>query len=154
MELKEVVGEVTRETILHSQPPPALLLFFLTTVLSHWDFSHGEIWVASPGESHLPQKCTTQPTVHTVLFVCVCFHNPWNSDMDSRIFKVHTGVNACNCTWECADTLRQLAQKVDSRRKIPCSTRELNLCQRSAGLPPYQLNYIPTPSYIPTPRWN
>ena len=29
--------------------------------------------------------------------VCLCCHNPPNSDMDYRTFSVHTGVNACDC---------------------------------------------------------
>ena len=49
-----------------------LLLF--TTVMSLWDFSHGEIWVAFPGESQLRQSRATQPTVHTGCFSVSIIH--------------------------------------------------------------------------------
>ena len=65
--------------------------------------------------------------------------------MDYGIFNVCTDVNACNCTWGCMDTVRESALKVDSGRKIPCRTGELNLHQQPAGLMLYQLSYIPTP---------
>ena len=39
-------------------------------------------------------------------WVCLCCHNPPNSDMDYRIFIVRTHVNACDCTWGCPDTER------------------------------------------------
>ena len=66
--------------------------------------------------------------------------------MDYKIFNVCTNVNACNCTWWCADTVRESALKVDSGRKIPCRTEESNLRQRCAGPTFYQLSYIPTRS--------
>ena len=47
--------------------------------------------------------------------------------MDHRIFNVHTGVNPCDCTRGCTDTVRESAPKVDSGRKIPCLTGESNL---------------------------
>ena len=53
--------------------------------------------------------------------------NPPNSDMDYRIFNMHTDVNACDRTPGCRDTKRECALKVDSGRKVPCHTRELNL---------------------------
>ena len=43
-----------------------------------------------------------------------CFHNPSNSDMDYRIFNLRTNVNACDCTRQCTDTVRESALKVDS----------------------------------------
>ena len=64
--------------------------------------------------------------------------------MDDGIFNVRTDVNACDCTWECADTVRESALKVDSGRKIPCRTGESNLRQQRAGSTLYQLSYIPT----------
>ena len=45
----------------------------------------------------------------------------------------------------CTDTVRESALKVDSGRKIPCRTEELNLPQRRAGSTLYQLSYIPAP---------
>ena len=64
--------------------------------------------------------------------------------MDYRIFNVRTHGNACNCTRGCMDAVRESALKVDSGRKLPCSTGESNLCQRLAGPTHYQLNYILT----------
>ena len=72
--------------------------------------------------------------------------------MDYGIFNMCTDVNACNCARECTDTIRESALKVDSGRKIPCRTEELNLCQRCAGPVLDQLSYIPTPFQFPIPR--
>ena len=77
-----------------------------------------------------------------------CFHNPLNSDSDCRIFDVCTDVNACDWTRGCTGTLRESAQKVDSGRKIPCCTGELNLRQQCGGQMLYQLNYTPPVSYV------
>ena len=41
--------------------------------------------------------------------------------MDYRIPKVRTDVNACDYTWECTDTVRESAPKIDFGRKIPCA---------------------------------
>ena len=38
-------------------------LFYLRTVLSHWDFFHGKIGLLFPGESQLRQSRATQPKV-------------------------------------------------------------------------------------------
>ena len=35
---------------------------------------------------------------------------------DYRIFNMGTDVNACDCTWECTDTVREFTLKVDSGR--------------------------------------
>ena len=56
--------------------------------------------------------------------------------------------HASNCTWGCTDTLEESTLKADSRKKIPCHTKESNLRRQHAGLMLYQLSYIPTP--IPT----
>ena len=40
----------------------------------------------------------------------------------------------------CMDSAREFAMKVDSARKIPCRTGELNLSQQCGGL-----SFIPTP---------
>ena len=45
---------------------------------------------------------------------------------------MRTDVNACDHTWECMDTVRESALKVDSTRKIPCCIRESNLRQQRA----------------------
>ena len=59
------------------------------------------------------------------------------------IFNVQTGVNACDCTRGCTNTVRQSVLKVDSGRKIPCLTGESNLRQRRDGPMLYQLSHIP-----------
>ena len=65
--------------------------------------------------------------------------------MDYGIFNVRTDVNACDCTQECADTVRESALKVDSgRKKNPCRTGESNLRRQRADPTLYQLSYIPT----------
>ena len=120
--------------------------FFLTTVLSQWNFPHGKkIQVALPGESQLPQSHATQTTLAAVHAMCLCFHNPLDSDKDYGIFNMCTDVNACYCTQAQMGTLRECALKVDFGRKIPCCTRESNLCRRHAGPMLYQLSYIPPP---------
>ena len=42
------------------------------------------------------------------------------------IFKVYTGVDACDCTRGCADTAGESALTVDCGRKIPCCTGDSN----------------------------
>ena len=66
-------------------------------------------------------------------WICLFCHNPQNSDMDYRIFIMHTDVNACDCTWGCRNTARESALKVDSEKKIPCCIRESNLRQGHDG---------------------
>ena len=58
---------------------------------------------------------------------------------------MRTGVNACDCTRWCTDTVRESALKVDAGRKILCRTGKSNLRQRHAGPTLYQLSYIPIP---------
>ena len=48
------------------------------------------------------------------------------------------------------DTVRESALKVDSGRKIPCSTGESNLHWQHASPMLYQLSYIPTQHWIVT----
>ena len=52
--------------------------------------------------------------------------------------------NVCDCTWGCADTIRQSALKVDSGRNIPRCSGESNLCQQCASLMLDHLSYIPS----------
>ena len=80
-------------------------------------------------------------------WVCLCWHNPPNSDMDYRIFIVRTDVNAWNCTQGCTDTEGESALKVDSGKKIPCRTGESNLRQ------PTELHPIPYNNYLPVSLW-
>ena len=66
--------------------------------------------------------------------------------MDYRTFSVRTDVIARNCTQGYTRTVREPTLKVDSGRKIPGRTGELNLQQWYASLMLYQLSYILTPS--------
>ena len=55
-----------------------------------------------------------------------------------------TDINACDCTWECTDTIRESAVKVEFRRKIPLRTGQSNLRKRRDCPTLYRVNYIPT----------
>ena len=118
-----------------------LLLLLLIAVLSQWDFSHGKFWLLSPGKA-ICDSHATQPMVHAwCLSVSIIYRTlAWT-------FNMCTDVNTCDCTWGYMDTVRETALKVDSGRKMPPCTRELNLCQWCASPMLYQLNYIPTPSF-------
>ena len=96
------------------------------------------------GESQLQQRCTTQSTVHAG---CFSLHNPPNSDKTTGALTcaqilmhaiAHGGVQT---------HVRECALKVDSGRKTPCCTGELNLRQWCASLMLYQLSYIPILSW-------
>ena len=60
----------------------------LTTVLFHWDFSHGKFGVAFPGESQLWQSCANQPIaqagylsvsiIHQIVCACDLFACAYN----------------------------------------------------------------------------
>ena len=54
-----------------------------------------EIGVAFPGESQLQQS--SYPT-YCACWVFLVFPKSTKSDMDYRIFKMHTDVNVCDCT--------------------------------------------------------
>ena len=58
-----------------------------------------------------------------------------------------TGVNACDFTRGCTDTVLESALKADSGRKIPCRTRQSNLHRQRAGQMLYQRNYIPSSAH-------
>ena len=74
--------------------------------------------VAFPGKASCDRDAL--PNLGCMLGVLVFPHNPPNSDMDYGIFNVRTDVNACDCTRECTDTVRESALKVDPGRKILC----------------------------------
>ena len=118
-------------------------LFFFTfySCIVPMGFLPWEILVAFPGKASC--DWVTLPNPQCMLGVLL-FPNPLNSDMDYGIFNVHTDVNACDCTWGCTDTVRVSALKVDSRRKIPCHTRESNLSGWHASLMLYLLSNILT----------
>ena len=78
---------------------------FLKQLLSHSDFSYGKFGLLSLGkESQLRQSCATEPVVHAGCFSVSIIHQTLN--IDNRIFKVRTDVDACDCAWECTDTKR------------------------------------------------
>ena len=85
-----------------------------------------KIWVAFPRESQLQQSHATQPLVYAGCYSITSKAS--NSDVDYKLFHMHTDVNACDGT----RGIRESALKVDSGRKIPCRTRESNLCQQRA----------------------
>ena len=85
-----------------------------------------------PGESQLRQSRATQPTVHAGCF---------------RVSIIHRTLTWTTGSLTCAQMLmhaiahggvrthvRESALKVDSPRKIPCRTGELNLRQQRDGL--------------------
>ena len=52
--------------------------------------------------------------------------------------------NVCDCTWGCADTIRDSERQLWEKKNFPCYTRELNLPQRHASKMLHQLSYVPT----------
>ena len=118
--------------------------FYFNNFIVPMGFLPWGIRAVFPREGQLRQSHATQPAVHAG-----CFHNPPNSYMDYRIFNMCIDVNACDYTRGCMDTVRESMLKVDSGRKIPCRTRELNLHWQCAGLMLYHLSYIS----IPTNNW-
>ena len=113
------------------------------TLLSHWDSSYGTFGLLSPWKANYDR--VTLPKLRCMLGVSL-FHNSPKSDMDYRIFNVHTDVNTCDCTRGCTNTVTEFALKVDSRTQIPCRTGKSNLRQRRAGPTLYQLSYTPIKS--------
>ena len=65
-----------------------------------------------------PAATESRYPTYGLCWVLQCFHNPLKSDKDYRIFKEHTDVNACDCTWGCMDHTGEFALKVDSGKKI------------------------------------
>ena len=118
------------DSLLASNQTVSLLVLLSTTVLSKRDFSRGKF-----GLFPLEKPSATESSYPTygVCWVFKCFHNLPNSDMDYRIFHLHTDVNACDCIQGCTDTVRESALKVDSRKKIPCRIGESNLRRLHAG---------------------
>ena len=102
---------------------------------------------AFPEESQLRQSRATQNYgACWVFLVFFIIHR-----MDCGIFIVRRDVNACDCTRECTDTVRESALKVDSERKIPCRNGESNLPRRRASPMLYQLSYFSSRTHTPSP---
>ena len=105
------------------QEPSVLFPFFFVFLLSYFFnldckgqvLLTGEVTNARR-EGQLSWKCTVlncigpfgflpweilvavQRETYSACWVFQCFYNPPNSDMDYRIFDVHTDVDACDCT--------------------------------------------------------
>ena len=71
--------------------------------------------------SPLPSATTILKLIHFAAYgacwVCLCCHNPPNSDVDYGIFNVRTNVTACDDTRGCADTVRESTRRVDFGKK-------------------------------------
>ena len=92
-----------------------------------------------------PAATESRYSTYGVRWVCFCFHNAPNSDMDYRIFLTCAQMSMhAIAHWGVRTQIRESTLEVDSRRKIPCYTGVSNLCQRCAGPTLYQLSYIPT----------
>ena len=108
--------------------------------LFQWNFSHGKFRLLFQGKA-ICDSHTTQPMVYAGCFSVSIIHQTltWTTEslacapMFMHVI-VHRGART---------HLRESALKVDSGRKIPCRTGELNLPQWCAGLTLCQLNYIP-----------
>ena len=69
--------------------------------------------------------------------------------MEYGIFHVRIeNVNACDCTQECTDTVRESALNVESRRKITSRTGESKLRQRRASPTLYRLSGLYPHPYL------
>ena len=134
---------------------------FLTIVPS--GFLPWEIQVAFPGESQLWQWQSFYPA-YSACWTFRCFHNPPNSDMDYKIFKVCTVGNACDCTQGCTtNTVRESALKVDSGRKNPLPHQGIKLASAACRSDALWTELHPRPPSIGvcvakvtvprTPRW-
>ena len=71
------------------------ILFYFTTLLSHWDFSKGKFGLLSPGK---PAATESRYPTYVAYWVFKCFCDQPNSDTDYGIFNVHTDINACDST--------------------------------------------------------
>ena len=93
--------------------------FFFYSCIVPLEFLPWQIHVTFPRERQLWQS---RYQTYGACWVFRCFHNPSNSDMDYRIFNVHTDVDACSYTQGCTDSIRESSLKVHSGRPIPCRT--------------------------------
>ena len=110
-----------------------------------------EIWVVSPEESQLQQSHATKPTVHAGCFSVSIIHRTltWTigsltrAQMSMHAYAhrgVRTHVTRAQMLMHAyahrgvRTHVRESALKAESRRTIPCCTRELNLRQQRDGL--------------------
>ena len=115
-------------------------LIRLTTVLSHWDFSHGKCGLLSPGKPAATES--RYPTYGTcwVCFGVSIIHRTlsWTTGSFTRAHVLmyaiaHGSVRTPEESLQCKMT----------GREILCCAGESNLQQRRAGPTLYQLSYIP-----------
>ena len=55
-----------------------------------------------------PAAAESRYPTYGACWAFLCFHNPPTSNMDSRIFNVHTDVNAVDCARGCTDTRKRV----------------------------------------------
>ena len=106
------------------------LLFYVylfTTVLSPWDFSHGQSGLPSPEKARWDRVELPNPGCTLGVLVFSSSTGLWHGLQDLQ--HAHR-VNACDCARRCTDTVRESAVKVDSRRKVPFRTGESNMRRR------------------------
>ena len=121
----------------------------VTSVVSHWDFFHGNFGLLFPAKSQLQQSCATQPTVHAwCCSVSIIHRTPTCAISPLTCARVlmnaiaHGGVRT---------HVRESAKKVDPGRKIQCDRGGIEAASAAcAGPALYQLSYIPTFSNIRT----
>ena len=77
-------------------------------------------------------------------WVCLCCHNPPNSNMDYRIFIVRTDVNACNCTQGLQTPKESLQWKLTLGRKFLATRGDLTGISGVTVRCSNQLSYIPS----------
>ena len=109
----------------------AVTFFFFTTVLSHWNSSHGKFGLLFPGESQLRQSRATQPSVHTGCFSVFIIH---------RILTWTTGSLTCAqgimhaiAHGEARTHVRVCTENWLLEKKITWRTGKSNLRQRRDG---------------------
>ena len=87
-------------------------------------------------------------------WVCLCRHNPPNSDMDSRIFIMCTDVNACNCTQGLRTPKESLQWKLTLGRKSLAAPRNRTCISGVTFWCSNQLSYIPSLRFAQCCFWN
>ena len=133
----------SRQQYHHPDKTVIFVLYYFTTVLSHWDFSCGKFGLLFPGKASCDRVTLPQPAVHAGCFSVSIIH---------RTLTWTTG------SLKCAQMLiHTVAHVVYTHRKRVCTESWLwernplpqgksNLSQRRAGPTLYQLSYIPTHS--------
>ena len=121
-----------------------LFNFFLTTVLSQWDFSHGKFGLLFPGKASCDR---------VALPSLLCMLGDFSVSIIHRTLTWTTGSFTCAQmlisirlhTGGVRTHVRESALKTDCGRKIPFRTGESNRRQRRAGPMLYQWATSPPP---------